>query len=287
MRHIILFFLGIICSMTVVFGQPKILIGGSGWDRIAILDKKSGRIEWSHPLNPDEECNSVAYTRKGEILYAYRNGAKLITKDHQVVWDYPVKNGELHTATVLPDGGYLLAICGHPAKIVELDKNGKVRHEVYFDTHIPGLHSQFRQVGKSGRGTYLVPLMAKGEVVELSAEGIELQRYRLSGNLFAVVELKNGNLLVSCGDAHAYEELDHDGQLVKRTGKEDINGVSLQFVAQIAPVKRGGIMICNWLGHSAAKGEPLLIELDAAGQVVWSMTASKEVKAVSAVWIIR
>ena len=277
-------FVLLLCGSLCAPAQKKLLLGGSGWNKIVLLDKKSKQVEWSHRLNPGDECNCVAYTKKGQILYAYRKGAKLITKDGQTVWDYPVAGeGELHTASVLPDGGYLLGITGKPARIVELDKKGKVRKEITYDTRINSLHGQFRQLRKSREGTYLVPLMSRHTVVELDADGKLLQSYNAEGNTFSVLELKNGNLLISCGDAHSFLEVDRKtGDLLRKVKQNDIDGVALQVVAEIAAVK-DHLLVCNWAGHSRVKDQPSLIELDADGKVVWSLCDSENIRNVSAV----
>lgn len=277
-------FVLLMCGSLCAPAQKKLLLGGSGWNKIVLLDKKSKQVEWTHKLSPGDECNCVAYTKKGQILYAYRKGAKLITKDERTIWDYPVEGkGELHTASVLPDGGFLLGITGKPARIVELDKHGKVRKEITYDTQINSLHGQFRQIRKSRKGTYLVPLMARHQVVELDADGKEIQTYQAEGNTFAVLELKNGNLLISCGDAHSFLEVDRKtGELVKKIKQNDIEGVALQFVAEIAEVKNHFI-VCNWAGHSSVKDQPSVFELDANGKMVWSLCDGKNVRNISAV----
>lgn len=53
----------------------------AGWlwmEKIVVLDKNSGTIEWEHALASQEDCNDVELTRGGNILYAYRGGARLI-----------------------------------------------------------------------------------------------------------------------------------------------------------------------------------------------------------------
>lgn len=281
-------FVLLMCGSLCAPAQKKLLLGGSGWNKIVLLDKKSKQVEWTHKLSPGDECNCVAYTKKGQILYAYRKGAKLITKDERTIWDYPVEGkGELHTASVLPDGGFLLGITGKPARIVELDKHGKVRKEITYDTQINSLHGQFRQIRKSRKGTYLLPLMARHQVVELDADGKEIQTYQAEGNTFAVLELKNGNLLISCGDAHSFLEVDRKtGELVKKIKQNDIEGVALQFVAEIAEVKKHFI-VCNWAGHSSVKDQPSVFELDADGKMVWSLCDGKNVRNISAVYPVK
>lgn len=278
----------LLCGSLCVPAQKKLLVGGSGWDKIVLLDKKTKQVEWTHGLNPGDECNSVAYTKKGQILFAYKKGAKLITKEHQTVWDYKVEGeGELHTASMLPDGGYLLGIAGKPARIVELDKDGKIKKEITYNTEINSLHGQFRQIRKSKKGTYLLPLMARHVVVELDADGKLLKTYPAEGNTFAVLELKNDNLLISCGDAHSYLIVDRNtAEIVKKVKQNDTEGVAWQFVAEVAPMK-DHFFVCNWAGHSTVKDEPSVVELDADGKVVWSLCDTKNFRNISAICLVK
>lgn len=285
MKIRILLLLAVVCGCLPCVGQKQLLVGGSGWDKIMIFDKQTRQPIWSHPI--EGECNSVAATKKGDILYSYSNGAKLITRDHRVVWDYKVERGEVQTASLLPGGGFLLAVADSPARIIELDAKGKVVKEVSYDTKIKGTHGQFRKIKKTKNGTYLIPLMARREVVEIDGKGKELMKYKAEGNTFGVCELKDGNLLVSCGDAHTYIILDRtSGEVIKKVKQNDLDGVALQFVAEIVPVK-DHLLICNWLGHSDAKGEPSLIEIDAAGKVVWTLNDKKTYGDISAVFPIK
>lgn len=281
---LLMVFLGTIMNVS---GQKKLLLGGSGWNKIVLLDKATKEVVWQHQLEPGTECNSVAYTKKNQVLYAYRKGARLVDLNHRVIWDFKAgREEELHTASLLPDGGYLLAIAGKPARIIELDKKGKVRKEIEYDTRIASLHGQFRQVRKSARGTYLLPLMAKRTVVEIDARGQELKSYPAEGNIFAVCELKNGNLVVSGGDGHCFVEIDRtSGKIIRKMAQQDIPGVALQYVAQIAPWQ-DNYFICNWSGHSRVKNEASLIEIDRNNQLVWSLCEA-EYKNVSAVCPIR
>ena len=142
--------------------------------------QKTGEIEWSHPLNKGEDCNDVEITREGNILYAYTSGARMITRDQQTVWDFKAKKGEeLFTATQLPSGHYMLAICGTPSRIIELDPQGHPVEEIKFDTSITGVHDQFRQIVKTPQNTYLIPLMGKGEVVEMTKRKGNYQQGRM------------------------------------------------------------------------------------------------------------
>lgn len=264
---------------------PYLLIGGSGWNEVALLDKEGQRLVWSYPIGAGHECNSVDVTRRGEVLFAYRSGAKLVSPtDNRVIWDFPAPEGcELHTARVLPDGGFLLAWCGLPAGITELDRTGRVRKSIRFDTDTKSVHGQFRLVTKLKNGHYLVPLMSQGCVLELDGDGHAVRRVKTGGGPFGVTVLKNKNWLVSCGDAHFLTEIDPaSGLEVLRIGQTGIAGVSFQFAAQVSPAG-DRLFIANWLGHSRDKAARKLIEVDRKRQLLWSVNDELPIPNVSTV----
>lgn len=291
-RTLLLTALLLIGLSTIAAKSPKIVVAGSGMDKIVVLDKQSGQIDWSYPLPKGGECNSVAVDKKGDLVFAYSKGARLVTTTKKIRWDYIVPSGEeLHTAITLPDGGYLLGICGNPSRIVELDKKGTLRKQITFDTGIKNPHGQFRQIKKSKTGTYLVPLMGKPQLLELSAEGELLRTYPLPAPSFSVLELKSGNLLLSCGDAHMFAEMDRtSGNIVRKIDNTTLQekGV-LHFLAQIVQLNNGNLLVSSWNGHFK-KGEntqvPHIIELDADNRIVWRYDNHTDISKVSTLFYI-
>lgn len=273
----------LILFYTVGHAQEKLLIAGCNWDKVAIVDKKSGEIEWTHQLQQGDDCNDVEMTKAGNILYAYKGGSRLVTKDQKLLWDFKVPTGqELYTATELPSGEYLLAVCGHPSRIITLDAQGKKVKEQNFDSGIENVHGQFRQVFPTKNGTYLIPLMRKGEVIELSQSSKILRRIAVGGNPFSVKVTPEGNWLVACGDGHKYVIVDPvTERIIKTIADQDIPNVSLLFVAEPHLNSNKNIMIANWNGHSKDKSEARIIEIDAENRVVWSLASSDKITNIS------
>ena len=270
--------------------SQKLLLGGSGWEKIVIVDKESKKIEWEYPIERGWECNSVAVNRDGNILFSYRKGAKMITPDKKELWKIEApERCELHSACVLPDGNCLLAWAGSPAVILEVDKKGNIYSRTEFDTQIRNPHSQFRQIMKNKKGNYMVPLLGRSEISEVSPEGTILKTVKIKGNPFCVAPLKNGNYWVACGDAHCFLELDFQTEKVVRTfDQDDIAGAKLFFVAQMLP-SNGNTYICNWQGHShddSGESYPQLIEINKKGKMVWSLNDNASFGMISAISIM-
>lgn len=276
-------------SFKKKYKGEKFLVAGCGWDKVAVVDKRTAHLDWVHTIGKGEDCNDVEVTRERNILYAYTSGARLITPEQKVVWDYKVgREEELFTATQLPKGGYLLAVCGHPARIVELDKNGKPVKEITFETGIKPVHNQFRQIEKTKRGTYLIPLFATGELIEMTASGQILHRIEVGGTPFSVKQLKKGKrLLVGCGDGHRWVEVDASTWKIDRSvASDDLEGVTLLFVAELSRYQDGTTLLCNWNGHSKDKSQPKLLEISRDNRIIWKLPDSEQIRNISAVWCL-
>ncbi|MDR0796313.1 MAG: hypothetical protein LBE79_09745 [Tannerella sp.] len=280
-----IFFLLLLIFCISCTKKEKLIIGGSGWQQIAIVDKKSGKIEWSHGLSPDEECNKVEVTPKGDILYAYKQGAKLINRKQQVIWDFKANEGEEIHYVSYSNGNYVVAVCGIPARIVELDKEGKPVKEVKFQTGTPNVHNQFRQILKTPQNTYLIPLMGKYKVSEMTEEGRVVNSVLTGGTPFSVKLSDEGNWLVSCGEGRALMEIDPETkEKIKIIQTTDLNWGALLFVAELIRYKNGNTLIANWNGHSSDKSQPLLLEINPSNQIVWRLPFNPAISNISTVF---
>lgn len=274
-------------SFRKKYEGEKLLVAGCGWNKIAVIDRRTCRFEWEHTIGEGEDCNDVELTGEYNILYAYTGGARLITPAQQIVWDYKVGEGEeLFTATQLSEGGYLLAICGHPARIVELDKAGQPVREISFETSINAVHDQFRQIEKTRRNTYLVPLFGTGELIEINASGQIVNRVQVGGTPFTVKQLKEEKrLLVGCGDGHRWVEIDaKTWKIVRSVTSGNLHGLSLLFVAEVCRYPDGTTLLCNWNGHSSDKSQSKLVEIDRENRVSWRLDDKGTIRNISAVW---
>lgn len=260
--------------------SEKLLLGGSGWNKIVIIDKESRQIEWEHPLEKGWECNSAEVTPGGNILFAYARGAKLIDRNHQELWDVAAPDTcEMQTARVLPDGNYLLGWVGHPAVIMEVSPKGEILSRTEYETGIEQPHAQFRQLNKNERGNYLMPLFATSEVREITPSGELVRSVRLEGTPFTTLDTGDGRYLVACGDGHSLVEADLDnGEVTRRLGENDIEGVRLFFVAGLHPSAEGGLYVCNWQGHdknAVDAHSPQVFEMNDKGEIVWSLNDNR------------
>lgn len=158
---------------------------------------------------------------------------------------------------------------------MEVSPAGDILSRTEYETGIDHPHAQFRQLNKNARGNYLMPLFATSDVRELSPEGEVVKITRLEGTPFTTLELDGGNYWVACGDGHSLMEVNLDnGEVARRFGENDIDGVRLFFVAGLLPAKDGGLYVCNWQGHDKNAVEaksPQVFEINDKGEVIWSL----------------
>ncbi len=287
LKNIVLLILFIAASLSV-FAQQKLLVAGSGWPYVTIIDKSSGQIEWTHHLEQGTECNDTEMTAEGNILIAYKKGAKLITKDEKVLWDFKAEPGqELFTATQLPNGNFFLAACAHPARFITLNNKGEIIKEQNYDLRIKNVHGQFRQVTPTVEKTIIVPVFSRGEVIELDQNNKIIRQIKVGGNPFSVKILHNGNWLVACGDAHKFVVVDPIKQEVLKTVLDsDLPDYSLYFVAETYRLKNGNYMLANWNGHVKDKTQPKIIEIDQQNKVIWTLPHNDKIKNISTIYLI-
>lgn len=277
------------CSSS---SSEKLLLAGSGWNKMVIIDKASKQVQWEYPLEAGWECNSAVWTPDGKILFSYKKGARLMDQDGRILWNIPATEGsEFQTARVLPDGNYLVASCGHPARILEVNQAGDILFELNYETNIEDPHAQFRQIYKNAQGNYMMPLFQTAEVREVSPTGELVRTVKLPGNGYCVIPLPNGNYLAACGDSHCYVEFNlESGEILRTVKSGDIEGTEFCFVAQLLPTADGGLYICNWQGHDptvADKHIPQLIEVDKNGKIVWDVNDNQNFGMISSISVVK
>ncbi len=272
------------CTNVEPAKTTKIAVAGSYCDSIFIIDKQTQKIERRIALpDGDRECNTVSVDDNGSLLFSYRRGARLLSKDSLVVWDIQrlKENEELQTAQII-DGGYLIAAAGSPAYIAETDKRGNKITMTKFDTGIKDHHSQFRQVVKAKNGNYLVPLMGNHQVWEVNAKGETVKKFDVGPGAFCVEEQKDGNLLiVAAGKIAIYDRESLKEIKVLATAKQ----LGAAFLTQASIMPNGNLMVSNWQGHAAKNDQWQLKEIDGNGKVVWEFKNPDALKFISAFYI--
>jgi len=252
--------------------KHRFLSGIAQGGPVAIVSD-AGVIEWE--VQEAGEANDVWLLPNGNVVHAYKFGARELTPAKQVVWDHPAAPGaETHSCQPLPGGMYLLGEA-HPgglAKLLEVDNTGTVKKTVTIqapETQL-GAHSQFREVRKTPSGTYIATYIDLNKAREFDAQGALVREFPCGA--FVGVRLPDGNTLIACGDGHRVIEVDAQNNIVWEVGEKEIPGNQLAFAAGVHRLPNGNTVIANWPGHDLSLAhQPQVFELTREKEVVWEV----------------
>ena len=260
-----------------------------GNGKLAIVDA-GGSVEWEMKWGG---IHDIAVLPNGHIMVQeqMRKVVEIDPATKQVVWSYDSsqQNGnagkkiEVHAFQPLPNGRVMIAESG-PARIIEVDRDGKLLHAVKLQIANPHPHRDTRLVRKLDNGNYLVCQEGDGVVREYDGQsGKIVWDYPVPlfgkapagghgpeafGNqAFAAVRLKNGNTLIATGNGHSVLEVTPEKKLAWQIHQNDLPGITLAWVTTLEVLPNGHYVIGNC---HAGPDNPLLIEIDPqTKKVVW------------------
>lgn len=295
-------FLGTLFLAGGMMAQHPILCCDYNGDHVSVVSA-DGKIEWQVEAKHPQDCWKLP---NGNILFAYLNGAKEMTIDQKVVWEYrqdlKLKNHvkvkgkdgkemekdveepvEVDGCQPLPNGNVLIIECG-TSRILEVDRSGKIAKEIKLHTAPEvRLHNQFRGTRKTPEGHYLVCYKGEGKVVELDGDGKVLREVKVPGDPHEVLLLPNKNWLVDCGDGHTVQEIDPSGKVVWALNENDLPGNPLRLMAGCQRLPNGNTLFCIYLGHGHLGEQPQLIEVTPDKKVVWEFKDNGNFKTINQV----
>jgi len=264
---------------SAAFAGPRFLNCDYNGGHVSIV-AADGSIEWQVDVKNPQDCWMLP---NGNVLFAYLNGAKEVTKDKQVVWEYKApEKVECHAAQPLPNGNVLITECG-TSRIIEVDRQGKIAKEIKLTTTTDKMHNQFRGTRKTPEGHYLVCFKGEGKVVELDGDGKVLREVKVPGDPHEVVLLPNKNWLIDCGDGHKVEEVDPHDKVVWELNENDLPGNPLRLMAGCQRLPNGNTLFCVYLGHGHIGEQPMVIEVTRDKKVVWEFADHAHFKTINQV----
>lgn len=278
----------LVLSAWGVSAEHTVLLQGG--DRLVQV-APSGEITWEMPWGG---IHDIHLLENGHIM-VQRDMREVVEIDpvtKSVVWSYNAQesNGnagrkvEVHAFQPLPGGAVMIAESG-PARIIEIDRDGRILKEIPLKLNNPHPHTDTRLARKLENGHYLVCHEGDGFVREYDGDGDVVWEYEVPlfdreradghgpeawGNkTFAAVRLKNGNTLLSTGNGHGVLEVSPDKEIVWRLGQSDLPGITLAWVTTLEVLPNGNYVIGNC---HAGEGQPLLVEIEpGTKQVVWTL----------------
>ncbi|MDA1265165.1 MAG: PQQ-binding-like beta-propeller repeat protein [Planctomycetota bacterium] len=269
-----------------VEGHP-LIVQGNG--KLAILDAE-GAVEWEVPWGG---IHDVHVLDSGNVM-VQRGNHEVVEIDRAtkaIVWSYDATKNpdnagrrvEIHAFQPLAGGRVMIAESG-PGRIIEVERDGTVTHELKLHVDQPHHHHDTRLARKLASGNYLVCHELDGAVREYATDGTVVWDYDVpmfgrgpagghgleafGNDVFGAVRLLSGNTLIATGNGHSVLEVTPDKDIVWALHQDDLAGVRLAWVTTLEVLENGNLVIGNC---HAGPGQPLLVEIDrATKEVLWT-----------------
>ena len=247
-----------------------------------------GKPTWKRPLRA--EVHDINLLPGGGVLLPVaRDRVAEWDKDGKEVWSYqaakvPGNPGhiEIHAVQRLANGLTLVAESGNK-RLVEVDRSGKVVHEVALKVDKPNPHRDTRLVRKTSDGTYLVCHEGDGTVREYDSNGkvvwahaLDLAGRPRSGGhgpeghgteVYGAFRSAKGTTFIAAGNGNRVYEVDREGKTLWSLEQKELPGIVLAWVTTLHLLPSGNIIVGNC---HAGPENPQLIEVTRDKKVVWS-----------------
>ncbi len=262
----------------------KLLI--AGWSGVYIVNQDR-TIEWRYRQRMAYDAWQLS---DSEIVLSHRGGVKVVSPDQKLLWQYrPKPNGkiEMHTVQPLPEGRFLIDVCGgkEDKKIFEVDRaTNEIVRSFAPETDSDHCHHQWRQVRKTSDNSYLVTFVREDRVKEFSEDGKLLREFKLKEidptlddpRAYLALRLPNGNTLISLGYEGRILEVNKDDKVVWSLDRKEIEEhVVLAYVAGMNVLPNGNLVITTFDGRGSRKRNPD-VDFD-KNPCVFEITRDKEV----------
>src|SRR5258706_14217075 len=194
----------------LAFGNETYLMGSDG------------KVAWSYTHNTRDGFMLPS----GNILMAITRskeypsgGAVEGTREGKVVFEFKGTQSEVTTVQAVGEGRYMMTEAGPKPRIIEVDRDGKITHEVPIQAQTKDHHLQTRMTRKLPNGNYLVPQLLDKVVREYTPEGKILWEAKTPDMPaecwpFTAIRLPNGNTLIDCTHGLMSIEVDPPGQVL-------------------------------------------------------------------------
>lgn len=247
-----------------------------------------GKVAWEY--GGLRQVHKIQQLDNGNILC--QHGWQKIVEINpakKVVWTYDsTTNGnkgkklEVHAFQRLANGNTMIVENGI-GRIIEVDKAGKIQHEVKYKVNELHAHSDVRMGHKLDSGNYLLCHEKEGRVTEYDSMGKVVWDYPVPmfdqkrkgghgpeafGNqVYNAIRLKNGNTLIATGNGHSVLEVTPEKKVVWKIQQNDLPEITLAWVTSLEVLPNGNIIIGNC---HAGPDNPQLIEVTRDKKVVWT-----------------
>ena len=251
--------------------HPMVYIG-EGCNTIFVVDQ--GKIVWTYATGKGWEYDDVWLLSNGNVLFTRMSYVAEVTPDKQVVWRHDCPKGhEVHTVQPLGPDRVLYVENGLPPRLrVVNTRTGatEVDHELEAKsaTDAGTVHAQFRRARMTSAGTYLIPYLELGKVVEYDQAFRQVWSYAIASP-WAAVRLRNGNTLITDERDALTREVNPQGQTVWEIKLSELPPHLIEGGSQsCARLHNGDTVLCS---RGAGGQGCQLVEVNPRKEVVWAL----------------
>jgi hypothetical protein len=267
--------------------QHAMLYVGEGYNKMFLVN--GGKIIWTYSTGPGNEYDDVWMLSNGNILFTRMQYIAEITPEKKIVWRYDASKGtEIHACQPIGLDKVLLIANGLPPKlmVINIKTNAvEVSHDLDFlqPPDPKKVHPQFRRIRYTAQGTYLVPYLNMGKVVEYDKDFNGIWSYAIKSP-WAAIRLKNGNTLITDESDKLTIEVSPKGETVWQLKPGDLP-VEYRFIGTqtCTRLASGNTIICSRGGNGAG---PQLVEVTPDKKVVWVLHDFADLGPATAVQIL-
>lgn len=251
--------------------HPMVYIG-EGCNTIFVIDR--GRVVWTYSTGKGWEYDDVWLLSNGNVLFARMSYAEEVTPSKHIVWHYDSPKGrEIHTVQPLGLDRVLFVENGLPPRLRVINTGTgaiEVDHELEArsTTDVGTIHAQFRRARMTATGTYLIPYLELGKVVEYNRAFKEVWSYSIP-TPWAAVRLHNGNTLITDEQDALTREVNPRGETIWEVKLKDLPPNLVEGGSQsCARLQNGDTVLCS---RGAAGRGCQLVEINSKKEVIWAL----------------
>jgi hypothetical protein len=204
----------------------------------------------------------------GNFLFSQKTGVFEVTYNKKIIWQYPdetdLTKSEINSCQPLSNGNILI-MDSYNNRLIEVTRKKKIVTEIKLPSEVVNPYMRYRSGRKTRHGTYLVGMLPD-KVLEYKRNSelireIDLTKYGIQKEfffIFEILDLDNGNLLISTGYDGRFLEITPKNELVWEVSKKTCPWLDIRFAAGALRLKNGNTIICNGDWHVKRNEEQAL-----------------------------
>jgi len=254
--------------------QHPFLFYGEGNNTLFVIN--NGKVIWSYNFPKGGEIDDAWMLSTGNLICCASTHCYEVTPQKKIVWQYDSPTGtQIHALQPIGLDKVMVVENGLPPHLYILNKSDNSKflaHELpaISATDPKTVHTQFRNCRITAQGTFLLPFLKEGRIVEYDKDWKQIWEYK-TVMPWSAVRLKNGNTLIP-GDNQAYvREVNPEGKIVWSIEKNDLPGITLRDIQTANRLANGNTVFCNRSGSDKANkfNYAQVIEVTPDKKVVW------------------